>query len=157
MSSNVLTNHQEVARQIQVESSLLKCLIDGLRAILAWKVQEDDFTRKLSTVAFVSKSLRRHLDRLMNLEEIGGYMDIVMETKPNLGKKVERLCQEHERFRHVSKRISRRFEQASTTDQEAFEVMCADLAEFLDKVDRHGQREALLIQEAFKQEEGGEG
>jgi hemerythrin-like domain-containing protein len=157
MSSTLLTNVQDVAQQIHVESSLMKSLIDGLRAILGWKVQGDDFSRKRSTVTFVSKSLRRHLERLMSLEETGGYMDIVLETKPNLGSKVDRLRQEHERFRHAGKRIARHFEQLAATDHDAFDGICGELAELLDRLERHGQREAVLFQEAFKQEEGGEG
>ena len=157
MLATLLTNHQDIALQIHVETGLLNSLVEGLRAILAWKTQGDDFTRKLSTLAFVSKSLRRHLERLMNLEETDGYMDVVLETKPNLGKVVDHLRQEHDRFRHITKRFVRRFEQMSSTDRGAFDRACDDLSDLLQKLDRHSRREAKLIQETFEQEEGGEG
>jgi len=157
MLATLLTNHQDIAQQIHVESGLMNSLVEGLRAILAWKTQGDDYTRKLSTVAFVSKSLRRHLERLMNLEETDGYMDVVLETKPNLSKVVDHLRLEHERFRHMTKRFVRRFEQMSPTDQDAFDRTCDELADFLQRLDRHSRREAKLIQETFEQEEGGEG
>jgi hemerythrin-like domain-containing protein len=157
MLANLLTNHHDIAQQIHVESGLMNSLVEGLRAILAWKTQGDDFTRKLSTVAFVSKSLRRHLERLMNLEETDGYMDVVLETKPNLSKVVDQLRQEHDRFRHAAKRFVRRLEQMSSTDQDAFDRTCDELADFLQRLDRHSRREAELIQDTFEQEVGGEG
>src|SRR5580658_2751240 len=127
MLANLLTNHHDIAQQIHVESGLMNSLVEGLRAILAWKIQGDDYTRKLSTLAFVSKSLRRHLERLMNLEETDGYMDVVVDTKPNLGNVVDHLRQEHDRFRHATHRIVCRFEQLSSTDQDAFDKECDKL------------------------------
>jgi hemerythrin-like domain-containing protein len=156
MLTNLLTS-PALAQQIHIETALMNLLLEGLRTILAWKVQGDDFTRKLSTLAFVSKSLRRHLERLMNLEETDGYMEVVLETKPNLSKVVDQLRQEHDRFQHATKRIVRRFEQLSATDQVAFNRTCDELAEFLQKLEIHTRREANLIQDTFDQEEGGEG
>src|SRR5271156_5381901 len=118
MLANLLTNSQDIAQQIHVETGLMKSLVDGLQAILAWRTHGNDFTRKLSTLAFASKSLRRHLERLMNLEETDGYMDVVLETKPNLSKDVDQLRQEHDRFRQATFRIVRRFEQMSAIDQD---------------------------------------
>ena len=157
MLANLLTNHHDIAQQVHFESGLMNSLLEGLRAILAWKTQGDDYTRKLSTLAFVSKSLRRHLERLMNLEETDGYMDVVLETKPNLSKVVDQLRQEHDRFRHATKRFVRRFEQMSSTDRDTFDRTCEELADFLFRLERHSRREAKLIQETFEQEEGGEG
>ena len=146
-----------LAQQIHVETDLMNLLLEGLRNILAWEVQGDDFTRKLSTLAFVSKSLRRHLQRLMNLEETDGYMDVVLETKPNLSRDVEQLRHEHDRFQHATKRIVRRFEQLLPTDEVGFNRACDELADFLQKLEIHTRREAKLIQDTFEQEEGGEG
>lgn len=157
MLANLLTNDQDIARQLHVESGLMNLLVEGLRGMLAWQIQGHDYARKLSTVAFASKSLRRHLDRLMNLEETDGYMDIVLETKPHLSKVVDQLRQEHDRFRHATKRFVHRLEHMSSTDQDAFDRTCMELTDFLQKLDRHSRREAKLIQETFEQEEGGEG
>jgi len=156
MLARLLTN-PDMAQQIHIETGLMNSLVEGLRAILAWKIQGDDYTRKLSTLAFVSKSLRRHLERLMNLEEKDGYMDVVLETKPNLSKVVDHLRQEHDRFRHATKRFVRRFEQMSPTDQDSFDRTCDELSDLLQRLDRHSRREANLFQETFEQEEGGEG
>lgn len=157
MLANVLANRQDLAQQIRIESGLKNSLVEGLRVILGGTIQGHDFSRKLSTMVFVSKCLRRHLERLMNLEEKDGYMVVVLEIKPNLSKVVDHLWQEHCRFRYVAKRIVRRFEQMSPTDQDAFDRTCDELTDFLQNLDRHSRKEAKLIQETFEQEEGGEG
>src|SRR4026207_390753 len=99
MPTILVMDHHELAQQTELESGLLKHLIDGLRAVLAWEVQGDDFSRKLSTMGFVTKSFQRTLERLMTLEEVDGYLDIVLESKPFLSKSVNCLKQDHEEFR----------------------------------------------------------
>jgi hemerythrin-like domain-containing protein len=157
MSTAVLTNYHEMARQTVVETGLLKNLTDGLRNVLAWEVKGDDCSRKLSTLLFISQSFKRHLGRLMNLEETDGYMDIVLETKPFLSKKVHALKQEHDRFRYAIRRIVHELKQISPWDGYSLQEIGADLTGLLDRLERHGKKEAELFQEALEQEEGGEG
>ncbi len=157
MPISVVTNYHEMAQQTEVETGLLKNLSAGLRAVLAWEVQGDDFSRKLSTLLFISRSFKRHLGRLMNLEEVEGYMDIVLETKPFLSKKVHSLKQDHDRFRYAIRRIVHELKQVPPWDAGAFADIGEDLANLLDQLERHGKKEAKLFQEALEQEEGGEG
>jgi hypothetical protein len=150
-------DHYELAQQTMVENGLLKYLTDALRDALAWRVQGDDFSRKLSTLQFISKSLQRHLARLMNLEEVDGYMDIVLESKPSLSKSVRALKHEHEDFREGTQRIVHRLDLVARGDHGTFTDVCDELADFLDRLDEHAMNEAKLFQEALEQEEGGEG
>ena len=150
-------DHHELAQQTQVESGLLQHLINGLRAALAWEVRGDDFSRKLSTLRFISGSFQRHLERLMTLEEVDGYMDLVLETKPFLSKSVGCLKQDHEGFRSSTRDVVCRLAIVHPTDPITFAEICDDLAELLNKLETHGRKEVKLFQEAFEQEEGGEG
>ena len=51
------------------KQELMECLelMEGLNTALAWKIQENDFARKLSTVRFLTQSFQRHLERLEQL------------------------------------------------------------------------------------------
>src|SRR3954470_24678290 len=75
-----IMNHRDISQQIWVEHALLKHLLEGMRAALDWKLHGEQIARKLSTLLFISQCLHRHLERLMSLEEQGGYMDLVLET-----------------------------------------------------------------------------
>jgi hypothetical protein len=153
----LLVDYQEIAQQTLVENNLLKSLLAGLRSALAWEVYGDDCSRKRSTLLFIAKSFQRHLERLMTLEEVDGYMDIVLQTKPFLGKAVDAMKEDHDRFRKGTGTIVERLNVASPLDLCSLDDIGADLAELLNRLERHGKKEAKLFQEAFEQEEGGEG
>jgi hemerythrin-like domain-containing protein len=93
----------------------------------------------------------------MTLEEVDGYMDIVLETKPFLSKSVNCLKQDHEEFRHNTRQIVHRLGTVPPGDYSTFAEICNDLAVLLDRLERHCKKEVKLFQEAFEQEEGGEG
>jgi hypothetical protein len=147
----------DLAQQTQVENGMLKCLVEGLRNTLAWEVQGNDFARKLSTLRFIAHSFQRHMERLMTLEEHEGYMDVVLETNPNLEKTVEALKQEHDYFRKSIREIIQGLDHVSPSDQATFSRLCGDMAALLKKLDKHDGKEADIVQEAFKREPGGEG
>jgi len=156
-SQNLLITQHEFAQQALVENGLLKSLTEGLQRALAWEASEEAFARKLSTVRFIFQSFQRHLERLMRLEEVDGYMDSVLATNPHLSKAVDRLKEDHFRFRQVSGRLAQRLERVSTTDYEPFTEICDELGDILHELDEHSAQEAKLYLEGFEQEEGGEG
>lgn len=147
----------DIAQQTLVENGILKKLTEGLRATLAWKVQGSDFSRKLSTLRFMAESFQGHMERLMTLEECDGYMDLVMETTPNLGNAVDALRQEHELFRQRMRRVVHGLEHIATSDHTTFVTICNDLAALLNTVDEHSRKEVDMFQEVFKNVGGGEG
>lgn len=149
--------HDELAQQARVECNLLQLLIEGLRAALAWRVNGDDCTRKLATMRFIARSFQRHLERVMYLEEVDGYMDIVLEKKPFLIGRVDSLKMEHKAFRRNTASIVHRLGRVNATDRITLDDICEHLGNMLDRLDSHLQSEARLFCEAFEQEEGGEG
>jgi hypothetical protein len=147
----------DAAQQTLVEHELLGYLIEGLRTTLAWHVQGDDFTRKLSTLRFMAQCFQRHLERMMVLEEYDGYMGLAGVTSPWLGRKVDALRGEHSRLREAARRVVHGLEQASPTDRGEFANLCEALAALLLQVEEHTQKEVALVQEALTQDSGGEG
>jgi hypothetical protein len=146
-----------VAQQTRVEKGLLQLLIEGLRQSLAWKIRGDNVSRKLSTLKFITRSFRSHLERLMDLEERDGYMDIVLEKQPHLSKSVDALRHDHEDFRHEIGLIVQDLDRVSPTDQNNLNLICEKAVGILKKVDAHNRKESDIFQEAFEREEGGEG
>jgi hemerythrin-like domain-containing protein len=149
--------HEDIAQQTFIEHGMLKNITDALRVALAWKQEESDVPRKLSTVRFIAQSLQRHLDHLFALEEYDGYMDVALQISPYFGKQVNALKQEHDRFRQAVPRLVVRLEQVSSTDQTTFGKVCEEVLVLLQDLEKHSRKEALLLQEALGRDGGGEG
>jgi hypothetical protein len=149
-------DRQDIAQQIQVEHELLKHVMEGLRISAGWQVSGPNGSRKLSTLRFVAGSFQRHLDRLLALEEHGGYMDLVSASAPHLGRATSTLRAEHDGFRTEARNFVHRLEQLHVTDLAALDQVCADLHVLLGKIEAHNKKEVALLQEAFR-DEGGEG
>ena len=140
-----------------MEHQILDHIKQALRVTLDWKVPAVGIQQKLSSMQFTLKSFQRHLERLMNLEERDGYMVFVAETKPNMCYRVDRLAQDHQRFRESIEHLLPEVEALCEYQSEDFEDVCQQIYALLDSVDRHDEAEVELLQEAFLFDEGGEG
>ena len=150
-------NSSVCAAQCQIERQILQHIKAALRIILRWEVEEIGLDHKLSSVRFTAQSFRRHLERIMELEEDGGYLVPVDECKPNLVEQAKSLRGEHSDFRETVERVVPSMERLSANDRDRFEHECHELSTLLDRVDRHDQRETDLLQEVLCRDEGGEG
>ena len=150
-------DRQDVARQNQVEQDMLRHIMEGLRVSAGWQVPGPDGSRKLSTLRFVAQSFQRHLEHVLALEEYDGYMDLVLASAPWLGRATDALRAEHDLFRTEARRLVQRLERLPATDLAALGKLCDDLLVLLGKIEDHNGKEPALLQEAFKQDEGGEG
>ena len=140
-----------------MEHQILDHVKQALRVTLDWNVPTVGVARKLSSVRFTLKSFQRHLERMMNLEEQDGYMVLVAEIKPNMSYRVERLAEDHKRFRESFHRLLPEVETLTEYQSEHFEDVCRQIYDLLDSVDRHDEEEVELLQETFLCDEGGEG
>lgn len=150
-------NTSVCAAQCQIERQILQHVKQALRISLGWEVDADDLQQKLSSVRFTAQSFRRHLERIMTLEENDGYLIDVGEAKPNLAQRAAVLHREHDEFRASINDIVPAMEQITPHDAEQFRAACRSLVALLDRLDEHDQRESRLLQEAFCDDEGGEG
>jgi hypothetical protein len=147
----------DVTAQTRVEHELLHHLIGGLRSTAAWRVQEPDASRKLSTLRFIAQSFQRHLERLLTLEEYDGYMGLMKDSAPRLGRATDTLRSEHEQFRTEARRIVQQLDRLPATDLPALGQTCDDLLTLVTRIEEHSRKEITLIQETFGRDEGGEG
>jgi Hemerythrin HHE cation binding domain len=147
----------EDAQQSLAEHKRLLVLVEGLRDTLAWQVQGADFTRKLAALRFIAKSFERHLERVLALEEDGGYLDLVLQANPQQGNSVNALRKEHLRLRKDAGHIVHQIEYVPPTDAGSFARICGEMVELLKSLDAHNKKEAKLVHKAIHQDEGGEG
>ena len=145
------------AEACRVEHRILEHVKNALRVALDWKVPDVGMPRKISSVRFTFKSFQRHLTRLMDVEEDGGYMAAVADFKPNLYHRVEALHDEHDNLRRLLADTVEYVELVSEDDVVQCTDACHEIAGLLARVDKHDRGEIALIQEAFSFDEGGEG
>lgn len=75
-------NCELLIQQTKIESQALEHVTRAMEVTLGWKVESDGFSRKLSSVRFLTESYQRHLERLFALEETDGFMEGISRLKP---------------------------------------------------------------------------
>ena len=140
-----------------MEHEILDHVKDALRVTISWRVPSVGIGRKRSSVMFTLGSFRRHLERLMQLEERDGYMGQIADAKPHLFDQVKELVAEHQEFRNRMQRLVPALEAAGSAETGEFQRVCEEIQDLLDRVDEHDEHEVCLLQEAFLSDEGGEG
>ena len=148
--------HKAISQQMLIEHEMITHLETALRSILQWTSHGQDLSRKLSSLRFMGESFERHLERLMALEEHDGYMEVVVESHPQLKSQVDALRTDHDTFRYTLRRISSRLDRLSADDKVRIEQISDELLALLESLDVHSRKEVDLLQESFLQEEGGE-
>jgi hypothetical protein len=152
-----ITRDDAVLSAHWMEHQILGHIKQALRVTLDWKAPVVSMPRKLSSVRFTMKSFQRHLERTMKLEEVGGYLSVVADSKPNLYERVNMLVGDHDRFRCQLCEVMPLLESVSQWNEDAFDEVCNRLRALLDEVDLHDAAEIELLQESLLMDEGGEG
>ena len=140
-----------------MEHQILDHVKDALRVTLGWDVPDVGWARKLSSVQFTFKSFQRHLERVMNIEELDGYLSQVAEQKPHLAARVAKLEDDHGHFRRVMSYLLPAMDSLNEYLRDDFEDLCREMEALLNDVDQHDAEEIALLQETMLCDEGGEG
>ena len=140
-----------------MEHQVFEHIKQALLVTLNWEAPAVAIPRKLSSLQFTIKSFQRHLDRVISIEEEGGYMADAMDAKPHFQDRVEQLAGEHRRFRERLRTLIPELNETKEWDEAHFEAVCDKLRELIDDVDRHNAREIELLQESTSVDDGGEG
>ncbi|MES1213485.1 MAG: hypothetical protein ABUL64_02770 [Singulisphaera sp.] len=150
-------NQRDIAHQTLLEQNLLTNITHAIRTTISWEPRGNDLGGKRRSLHFITSSLERHLDHLMDLEEYDGYMSAALESSPNLAEKITALRKEHETFRDAVHRLVAKLERVANDDRTGLDRVCVEIGDLLSRIDEHSRREADLLQEAFLRDEGGEG
>lgn len=146
-----------VGAGLTAEQRVFTHIKQALRVMVEWRAPSVSQGRKRSSVRFALRSFCRHLERLMQFEEQGGYLPGVVSTRPNWDDRVGRLRAEHRDLRERINRLAPQIDDEGVWQSERFESACAAIRELLDQVDRHDRDEIALLQETLLWDEGGEG
>lgn len=157
MYASHMTDARAQAESSRMEHRILDHVKQALRVTLEWRAPSIGLPRKMSSVQFTTKSFARHLLRMMDLEETDGYMEEVRQLKPNLDHRVARLERQHKDFRKRLNSLAADIESMQGLPDDAFEFVCSQIVELLDRVDEHDVEEIELLQETLLLDEGGEG
>ena len=113
--------------------------------------------RKLSSLQFTIKSFQRHFDRVVSIEDEGGYMKDVLDYKPYMEERIGQLARDHVRFRERLRKLITQLSEIKEWDEPRFEEVCEDLRSLIEAIDRHNEQEVELLQESMLVDDGGEG
>jgi hypothetical protein len=140
-----------------MEHQIFEHIKQALLVTLNWQAPLVGVPRKLSSLQFTIKSFQRHLDRVISIEEEGGFMASAMDSKPHLQARVEQLARDHAGFRERLRKIIPVLNETKEWDEERFDRVCNDLRQLVADVERHNGREIELLQESALVDEGGQG
>lgn len=140
-----------------MEHQVFEHIKQALLVTLNWQAPLVGIPRKLSSLQFTIKSFQRHLDRIISIEEEGGYMADAMDSKPYLQDRVEHLQKEHSRFQDRLRKLIPELNDTKEWDEAQFNRICNDLRTLVEDLDRHNEREIEVLQESTCVDEGGEG
>lgn len=148
---------RELARQLETELAILLKIEQSLQLVLQWMTRNRGNGHKLSTLRFTARSFERHLTRMRVLADHSGYMQAITDGNPHLATAVIELKDRRRDLQVAFERIILRLEFVSPNDEAVFEDVCTELTRYLEKLEKHGQKEMELLQHSFAQEQGGEG
>ena len=140
-----------------MEHTILDHIKQALRVTLDWQAPVVSMPRKLSSIQFTMKSFRRHLERVMSIEEEGGYLDEVAEARPSMQSRIECLARDHNRFRARIRELVPELDELNDWEEARFVEICDEIRTLLHEVDWHDALEIDLLQESLLFDDGGEG
>jgi hypothetical protein len=130
-----------------MEHTILDHIKQALRVTLDWQAPVVSMPRKLSSIQFTMKSFRRHLERVMSIEEEGGYLDEVAEARPSMQSRIECLARDHNRFRARIREIVPELDELNDWEEARFVEICDEIRTLLHEVDWHDALEIDLLQD----------
>ncbi|MEO0530637.1 MAG: hemerythrin domain-containing protein [Planctomycetota bacterium] len=142
---------------LNAEQQVFSHIKQALRVMVEWRAPSVSQGRKRTSVRFALRSFCRHLERLMEFEEEGGYLPSVAMQQPNWEHRVGTLKEEHQQLREQINRLAPQLDDEGVWQSERFDTACAAIRRLLDAVDAHDRDEIALLQETLLWDEGGEG
>jgi hypothetical protein len=140
-----------------MEHRILGHVTQALRVTLNWKAPTVSMPRKLSSLKFTIKSFQRHLERVISIEEEGGYLSEVAERKPFFQHRIDQLAGQHCRFRNRVRELVSELGTINEWEDNRFYEVCDEISRLLDDIEMHDSAEIELLQDTLLIDEGGEG
>ena len=146
-----------IAGDPETEQRVLSHVKGALRVMVDWRAPAVSLDRKQTGIRHALRSYLRHLQRLLDLEEQGGYLEDLVESRPNLQERVEKLRAEHEQIRESIRNFSATIDNSDAWVGDHFDGSCDSIRVLLEEVDNHDRQEIALLQDSMLTDVGGEG
>ena len=140
-----------------MEHQVFEHIKQALLVTLNWQAPSVSMPRKVSSLQFTIKSFQRHLDRVISIEDEGGYMADVVDAKPYMDERIDQLARDHVRFRERLRKLIPELNDIKEWEEPRFKKVCDNLRELIADIDRHNEQEVELLQESMLVDDGGEG
>jgi hypothetical protein len=140
-----------------MEHQIFEHIKQALLVTLNWQAPSVSMPRKVSSLQFTIKSFQRHLDRVISIEDEGGYMADVLDAKPYMQDRIDQLTGDHSRFRERLQKLIPELNDIKEWEEPRFAQVCEDLRSLIADIDRHNEQEVELLQESMLVDDGGEG
>jgi len=140
-----------------MEHQVFEHIKQALLVTLNWQAPSVSMPRKLSSLQFTIKSFQRHFDRVITIENEGGYMRDVLEYKPYMDERIKHLSRDHDRFRERLRKLIPELNDIKEWEEPRFDQVCDQLRSLVAEIDRHNEAEVELLQESMLVDDGGEG
>ena len=124
-----------------MEHQVFEHIKQALLVTLNWQAPSVSMPRKLSSLQFTIKSFQRHFERVISIEDEGGYMRDVLEYKPYMEERIDQLARDHIRFRERLRKLMPQLNDIKDWDEPRVEQVCDDLrTEIADPALGHFER-----------------
>lgn len=140
-----------------LEHQVFEHIKQAVLVTLNWQAPAVSMPRKLSSLQFTMQSFQRHFERVVSIEEDGGYMAQATDVKPYFQTRVDFLAREHEFFRERLHGLLTDLNSIKEWDEPRFQSLCDELRVLIADVEHHNRQEVELLQESILMDEGGEG
>src|SRR5215213_8382584 len=121
------TLRDSVASTACMEHQIFDHIKQALLVTLNWQAPSVSMPRKLSSLQFTIKSFQRHFERVISIEDEGGYMRDVLDFKPYMEERIEQLSADHVRFRERLRALIPKLNEIKEWDEPRFEGICEEL------------------------------
>ena len=147
------TEQMEVARRLRQEHTLLREITVSLTAVAESmsKANREDW---LARIKQRFEDFRTHMNKRIELEEVGGFMSTVEEVRPTLAPQVEHLKDEHTKITGMIEKLHGELGQLDAKDEERLCDCVLRLKMLLSEVRQHENRESIMLGFVFTQDIG---
>ncbi len=144
---------QQIIRKVREEHERLREITAGLKDAITRPPGRDP-GEWLDTVRARFEQFRAHLIKRIALEEMGGFLNIVVERNPSLAKQVEHLRETHKELIEMAGEAMSELRDlpADNTDALRQAVLLVRMA--LSEVEFQEKAETLLVSFVFTQDTG---
>jgi hypothetical protein len=135
-----------ISEQMLLEHEVLARLADALRTAIGWS-HHGGVSGKLESVRFLVESFQRHMERMFDLEEQDGYLELVARSHPQLDPQLKQFRAEHDEFRRRVHEALARMQELVAAGHAEIDPLLAEITLLLEQIDGHNKREMRLLQE----------